>query len=211
MPLRKLNLRRPPQPGRTALFPLAGGPLRVYNGCIRRKGDTHDGHLRRFRRGRQGPGLAAAVLCGAGRLGHGTPPHGEAFPTGQTALCELPDRWFSLSHSGGLALCALSGSPVGVDVELVRPRRPGLPAYALSETELAAFDGSWEDFDRIWTLKEAWCKREDSPLYPPRAVVTPPPCPHGRYAGTDWRAAVCCGGEPPQAIFWVDAGVLREP
>ena len=73
-------------------------------------------------------------------------------PRGKPLFAELPDRWFSLSHSGGLALCALSGSPVGVDVELVRPRRPGLPAYALSKTEFAAFDGSWEDFYRIWTL-----------------------------------------------------------
>lgn len=44
-----------------------------------------------------------------------------------------PEKWFSLSHSGGLTLCALSDDgPVGVDVEVERPRRPGLMAYALS-------------------------------------------------------------------------------
>lgn len=135
----------------------------------------------------------------------------ERSPRGKPLFAGLDDRWFSLSHSGGLALCALSDFPVGVDVELVRPRRPGLPAYALSEHELAAFDGSWEDFTRIWTLKESWCKREDAPLYPPREVVTPPPCPHRGYAGEGWRAAVCCDGEPPNAILWVDAGALRNP
>ena len=40
-----------------------------------------------------------------------------------------PEKWFSLSHSGGLTLCALSDDgPVGVDVEVERPRRPGLMA-----------------------------------------------------------------------------------
>ena len=115
----------------------------------------------------------------------------------------LGSRWFSLSHSGGLALCALSGGPVGVDVERVRPRRAGLPAYVLSPAELARFDGSWEEFYRLWTLKEAWCKREDAPLYPPRNVPAPPPCPHAAYAGEGWRAAVCFHGAPPGGIRWL--------
>ena len=80
-----------------------------------------------------------------------------------------PEKWFSLSHSGGLTLCALSDDgPVGVDVEVERPRRPGLMAYALSPAEQAACRGDWGEFYRLWTLKESWCKREDSPLYPPR-------------------------------------------
>ena len=83
-----------------------------------------------------------------------------------------PEKWFSLSHSGGLTLCALSDDgPVGVDVEVERPRRPGLMAYALSPAEQAACRGDWGEFYRLWTLKESWCKREDSPLYPPREVA----------------------------------------
>lgn len=117
---------------------------------------------------------------------------------------DWPGRWFSLSHSGGLALCALSGDgPVGVDIELVRPRRAGLFGYVLSPAERAAFNGTWEDFYRIWTLKESWCKREDIPLHPPRSLETPPPCPHKSYAGEGWRAAVCCCGEPPEDILWL--------
>lgn len=99
---------------------------------------------------------------------------------------------------------------MGVDVELVRPRRAGLPAYVLSPAELARFDGGWEDFYRLWTLKESWCKREDAPLFPPRQVETPPPCPHGSWAGGDWRGAVCCSGPPPGEIRWVEAGHLKE-
>lgn len=113
--------------------------------------------------------------------------------------------WLSLSHSGEYALCALSDDgPVGVDIETVRPHREGLAEYAMSPAELLVYDGTWEDFCRIWTLKEAWCKREDTPLFPPRAVETPPPCPWRSYAGADWRAAVCCCGTPPEAILWLD-------
>ena len=121
---------------------------------------------------------------------------------GRPRFTGMNDRWFSLSHSGGIALCALSSAPVGVDVELVRPRRAGLPAYALSEDQRTGCDGSWEDFYRLWTLKESWCKREDIPLFPPREVRLPPPCPHRSYAGEGWRAAVCCEDEPPDAILW---------
>ncbi len=117
----------------------------------------------------------------------------------------LSGHWFSLSHSGGIALCALSGAPVGVDVELVRPRRAALPGYVLSQEEKARFDGSWEEFYRLWTLKESWCKREDAPLYPPRQVRVPPPCPHRSYPGAGWQAAVCCWDEPPADIVWLDA------
>ena len=116
-----------------------------------------------------------------------------------------PEKWFSLSHSGGLTLCALSDDgPVGVDVEVERPRRPGLMAYALSPAEHAACRGDWGEFYRLWTLKESWCKREDSPLYPPREVVTPPPCPHRSYTGPGWRGAVCCSGTPPEDVLWME-------
>ena len=127
---------------------------------------------------------------------------------GKPRFTGMSDRWFSLSHSGGIALCALSSAPVGVDVELVRPRRAGLPAYALSEAQRAGFDGTWEDFYRLWTLKESWCKREDTPLFPPREVPVPPPCPHRSYAGEGWRAAVCCEDEPPGEILWRSADEL---
>lgn len=126
----------------------------------------------------------------------------ERSPRGKPLFAGVDDCWFSLSHSGGIALCALSCAPVGVDVELVRPRRAGLPAYSLSLDEQARFDGSWEDFYRLWTLKESWCKREDRPLFPPRNVPTPPPCPHKSYAGEGWLAAVCCFDAPPPDILW---------
>ena len=164
-------------------------------------------------RGEDGRTLAWPLLAWAvrDRWGWRTLPPVERSPRGKPFFPGEAGRWFSLSHSGGIALCALSeDGPVGVDVELVRPRRAGLPAYVLSPAELARFDGGWEDFYRLWTLKESWCKREDAPLFPPRQVETPPPCPHGSWAGGDWRGAVCCSGPPPGALRWVEAGHLKE-
>lgn len=134
-------------------------------------------------------------------------PELERSPRGKPEFAVWPGHWLSLSHSEGYALCALSDEgPVGVDIEVVRPHRAGLPQYAMTPRELEEFDGSWEGFTRVWTLKEAWCKREDAPLFPPRDVVTPPPCPWKGYAGEDWQAAVCCTGEPPEQIVWLDLG-----
>jgi len=157
--------------------------------------------------GEDGRQLAWPLLERAVRLSWGWAalPQVERTPRGKPFFPGLEDRWFSLSHSGGIALCALSDAPVGVDVEAVRPRKAGLPQRVLSESELARFDGTWEDFYRSWTLKESWCKREDAPLYPPQRVETPPPCPHQSYAGAGWRAAVCCRDAPPRDIIWLGA------
>ena len=123
---------------------------------------------------------------------------------GKPYFPECPGHWFSLSHSGGYALCALSADgPVGVDIELVRPRRDRLKSYVLSPAELECYGGSWEAFYRIWTLKESWCKREDIPLYPPNRLEMPPPCPYGSYEGDGWRGGVCCSDEAPEHIIWI--------
>lgn len=161
-------------------------------------------------RGEDGRTLAWPLLAWAvrDRWGWRTLPLVERSPRGKPFFPGEAGRWFSLSHSGGIALCALSeDGPVGVDVELVRPRRAGLPAYVLSPAELARFDGGWEDFYRLWTLKESWCKREDAPLYPPREVAPPQGCCAG-FEGEGWRGAVCCHGAPPEEVVWLEAGEL---
>ena len=117
--------------------------------------------------------------------------------------------WFSLSHSGGAALCALSDEgSVGVDIELIRPRRPGLLSYIRGTPGGMGGDDDWAEFYRLWTLKESYCKREDIPLYPPRRLPDTPPCPHESYRGEGWAAAVCAGGALPGAIRWVEEGEL---
>ena len=182
---------RPASCGMPVFFGKDGGSLTVVFGT----------------KGEDGRALTRPLLAAAAeRLWGWTEcPELERSSRGKPEFAGADGRWLSLSHSGGYALCALSeDGPVGVDIEVVRPHREGLPRYAMNEAELAGFDGSWEDFARVWTLKESWCKREDTPLFPPREIVTPPSCPHGSYAGEDWRAAVCCHGAVPEEIVWLD-------
>jgi len=135
--------------------------------------------------------------------------HGLVKRSGAYYYKDQPVRIFMDQRQDDQSFRTLDVNPRGaVDVEVVRPRRPGLPAYVLSEVEREEFDGSWEDFYRLWTRKESWCKREDAPLFPPRQVETPPPCPHGSWAGGDWRGAVCCHGAPPEEVVWLEAGEL---
>lgn len=131
-------------------------------------------------------------------------------PGGKPFFPDLPQYHFNLSHTRGLCLCALSDRPVGVDIEVVRPRRPGLPRYVMSEEELRGFDGTWEDFARIWTLKEAYCKYLGRSIFPPRTVPAPPPVPYRSYEGPGWRAAVCGAELPPEAPEWLSDALPPE-
>ena len=56
-----------------------------------------------------------------GRTEHNKP----YFPT-------LPGLHVNWSHSGPFVLCALGNAPVGVDIEVIRPRTASLPRYALT-------------------------------------------------------------------------------
>lgn len=123
---------------------------------------------------------------------------------GKPYFPDRPTHRFSLSHTDGFCLCALSDvGEVGVDAETVRPRRSGLPAYVFDQAELALFDGTWEDFARLWTRKEARVKYGGGSLYPPRAVPELSAVPQRSYAGDGWRAA-WCGIAPPEDILWVE-------
>jgi len=75
------------------------------------------------------------------------------------------DLLFNISHSGALAVIALAGVEVGVDVELPRPRRSDAIArrfYAPGENErlFAEEDAARraDAFFRLWTCKEAFLK-----------------------------------------------------
>ena len=123
---------------------------------------------------------------------------------GKPFFPDFPHNHFNFSHSGEWVLCALSDEgEVGVDIETIRPRKDSLPRYVLSEEEFAAFDGSWEDFFRLWTLKEAYVKYQGASIFPPSSVPVPPPVPHRSYSGEGWRAALCAVGTLPEEIEWV--------
>lgn len=66
---------------------------------------------------------------------------------GKPYFPEYPRIHFNLSHSRGAAVCALSGAPVGIDVEALRAP----PRHLAAGMEA-------EEFFRLWTAKEATAK-----------------------------------------------------
>jgi 4'-phosphopantetheinyl transferase len=46
--------------------------------------------------------------------------------TGKPYFPDRPDIFFSLSHTSTHVLCAVASTPVGVDIEAIRPVRPGV-------------------------------------------------------------------------------------
>ena len=137
-------------------------------------------------------------------------------PGGKPYFVEAENVCFSLSHSGPYGLCGLSRrGQVGVDVEVIRPRRPALPQWALSREEYRWYlerGAQWGDFYTLWTLKEAAVKCSGAGLsLPPRAIGVPLLSPgeagareglsFAAYGGDGWRAA-CCGEEPAKGLKW---------
>lgn len=70
---------------------------------------------------------------------------------------------FSVSHTRGLVCCGLSGAPLGVDAESLRPCKEALIQRACTQEELAWLAGQKERetaFLSLWTLKESVMKLE---------------------------------------------------
>ena len=136
---------------------------------------------------------ALAAFCGLSEL----PPISRT-PAGKPFFPDHPHLHFNLSHTKGWSLCALSDKPVGVDIEVIQPRNERLFRYCLTEEEYLQFDGTWPDFFRFWTLKEARCKHLGQRLGHPRSWPVPPPCPHRSYLTEHFAAAVCGEEIPPE-------------
>lgn len=68
----------------------------------------------------------------------------------------------SISHSGDFVACALSDTPVGIDLEATREIKPDFIKRALSEEEYSfvkeSVEGEQRAFLEIWTAKEAYLK-----------------------------------------------------
>ena len=153
-------------------------------------------------------GSGTALLARAVYLAYGLAPLPpvERTETGKPFFPQHPKLFFNLSHSGPLVLCALSARPVGVDIEVIKPRRAALPRQALTEDEYRrylALGEDWPAFYTLWTRKEAWCKYSGLGLAE-QWGKTPPDHEHYRsYAGDGWRAAVWGEEAPPEHITWL--------
>ncbi len=80
---------------------------------------------------------------------------------GKPALQDYPQIQFNISHCKGLVSCILSDTPVGIDVEYVRPYSPFTAMHVLGAQELDDVTRA-PDPDRrffmYWTLKESCVK-----------------------------------------------------
>ena len=81
------------------------------------------------------------------------------------------DIHFNISHCDGLAACAISDAPVGVDVERIAPVSENLAKRVLTEDELNQLpcrqknsSEYLEKFYRFWTLKESAVKHSGKGL-----------------------------------------------
>lgn len=65
--------------------------------------------------------------------------------------------YFSLSHSGNYAICAVDKHPLGVDIEEIKVEKYGIAdRFFATEEKKYVYDD--ESFYRIWTLKESFIK-----------------------------------------------------
>lgn len=157
---------------------------------------------------------ARDLLALAVRETWGLSPLPEITEGGKPFFPGYPGLHFNLSHSGGLALCALDSAPVGVDIQIVKQWRPSLPRRACSREELDWLAGQpefWPAFTLLWTLKEARVKESGQGLTPGlRDIRTPLPGPEpvlfdglwfGTWSGAGWAAAVCGHSRPPENFF----------
>nr|WP_261561707.1 acyltransferase domain-containing protein [Frankia tisae] len=114
--------------------------------------------------------------------------------------------WVSLAHKPELAVALVSADgAVGIDIEQITVRAPGVEAAALAPAERDLLDrvaggdperrALW--FTRLWAAKEAAAKAEGTGLAGrPRQFVVDGPHPPGRA----WAAADWAGHAPPELV-----------
>ena len=156
---------------------------------------------------------ARALLLRAMGEGYGLKqlPAMEYGPRGKPFFPGHPNIHFNLSHSGPYALCAVGECPVGVDIEVLRPRRATVPAGVFTEGEYRWYEeqgGGWSAFYTLWTRKESWVKYHGGAVARPKTVCPPLPgtsqtVPYlASLSGPDWHAAICAE-EPIPFLQWI--------
>ncbi|NNJ32272.1 4'-phosphopantetheinyl transferase family protein [Lacrimispora defluvii] len=82
---------------------------------------------------------------------------------GKPQLKDYPHIFHNISHTAGMAACAIGDVPVGIDVEEIRPFSEKIIRKVMSEQEKEQFYRLKEEertafFFKIWTLKESYVK-----------------------------------------------------
>lgn len=122
----------------------------------------------RFERLRNGEArqesLCAGLLFACALRRRGVDPNEPVtlLPAGKPVFSGRDDVHFSLSHAGRYVLCAVSGSPVGADVQPVRSASLSIARrfHPDEQAWLSALPegGRQAGLFRLWTRKEAWVK-----------------------------------------------------
>lgn len=136
------------------------------------------------------------------------PPPMALGPHGKPYFPSRPDLHFNLSHCPiGVAL-AWAPHPVGVDMEGIRPYRPQLARYCMSDSELELISSgdSARLFARLWTMKEALVKQSGRGLTTQLRTLLPPP--EGLhihiYDNPRWQLALCTPDPQPPSLTQID-------
>ena len=157
--------------------------------------------LARLKNGKQGKRvqvLAAYALLryGAQRFWNLAPlPELDYGLYGKPAFRNCPAYHFSLSHTDGLALCAFSDAPVGVDAERLRPVEPARAERLRLSADSASFFAEW-------TVRESRVKLRGGSALKCCAPVPPEPGEHSGVVeiAPGYAAAVCTLSDAPARL-----------
>lgn len=137
---------------------------------------------------------------------------------GKPYFPQNPGLEFNLSHSGSLTLCALDRRAVGVDIQVVKQWRPGLPGRVCSAEELEWLGGErelWPAFTTLWAMKECRVKCTGRGIRERLSGIRVPIPKAGVtlytldgmwfriYRGEGWRGAACGFDPPPEEVVWL--------
>lgn len=114
---------------------------------------------------------------------------------GKPAFRDAPSCHFSLSHTEGLALCAFSDAPVGVDGERLRPVDP-------AQAERLRLSADSTAFFAEWTARESRVKLRGGSVLKCRAPVLSRQGEHDHTLeiAPGYAAAVCTLSDAPVRV-----------
>ena len=107
--------------------------------------------------------LAYLLLCNGLKSEYGITemPDFEYGEHGKPSIIGHPDIHFNLSHCKTAVACAISDTPIGIDIESIRDAKESVIRYAMNDDEARQILFSSNpalEFTKLWTMKESVLK-----------------------------------------------------